>query len=145
MYMPGGYHPVNLGDILHERYHIIDKLGHGGYSTVWLARDTQQEQYVAVKVCVADALPNEIKILKDLSASSSDHPGRNSVPRLLDEFTVDGPNGTHACYTMLPAQSNLLDISMDDLFTVEVARVLSARLVQALAYVHSEGYAHGGS
>lgn len=32
-----------IGDVLHERYQIVDKLGYGGYSTVWLARDVQQK------------------------------------------------------------------------------------------------------
>jgi len=40
-YLPGGYHPVHLGDIYCERYKVINKLGFGTYSTVWLARDLQ--------------------------------------------------------------------------------------------------------
>ncbi|KAH6919189.1 kinase-like domain-containing protein [Coprinopsis sp. MPI-PUGE-AT-0042] len=115
----------------------------GGYSTVWLARDTQQEQYVAVKVCTADSLPNEMQIIRDLAASSPAHPGHHSLPVLLDEFTLVGPNGTHTCYTTLPAQANLRDISFNGLFTLPVARALSAGLVQAISYVHSRGYVHG--
>lgn len=39
-YRPGGYHPVHLGDVLKDgRYKILHKLGFGGYSTVWVARD----------------------------------------------------------------------------------------------------------
>ena len=38
-YRPGGYHPVHLGDVYHQRYRVIHKLGFGTYSTVWLARD----------------------------------------------------------------------------------------------------------
>jgi serine/threonine protein kinase len=84
-----------IGDMLHARYHIVDKLGFGGYSTIWLARDTRQEQYVAVKVGIADAtLPRETKILRALS-SSSVHPGRKAIPVPLDEFQVHGPNGIH--------------------------------------------------
>ena len=40
-YQPGGYHPVHLGDVYHQRYRVIHKLGFGTYSTVWLARDLQ--------------------------------------------------------------------------------------------------------
>ena len=39
-YRPGGFHPVTLGDTLKDgRYKIHHKLGYGGFSTAWLARD----------------------------------------------------------------------------------------------------------
>ncbi|KAH6919211.1 kinase domain-containing protein [Coprinopsis sp. MPI-PUGE-AT-0042] len=146
-YALGGYHPVNLGDVLHRRYRIVDKLGHGAYSTVWLARDTRQEQYVALKVCVANSLPNETKVLKDISTSSllfsSKYQGPNSLPKILDEFTVDGPNGRHTCYATPPARATLHDVAFCRIFRLDVARALSAGLVQAVAYLHSQGYVHG--
>ena len=40
-YQLGGYHPVHIGDFVHERYRVIHKLGFGTFSTVWLARDLQ--------------------------------------------------------------------------------------------------------
>lgn len=33
------FFPVNPGDLLHNRYEVLTKLGWGGFSTVWLARD----------------------------------------------------------------------------------------------------------
>lgn len=40
LYCPGGYHPIHIGDFLRDgRYHILQKLGFGSFSTVWLARD----------------------------------------------------------------------------------------------------------
>jgi serine/threonine-protein kinase SRPK3 len=39
-YRPGGYHPVRLDDCLKDgQYQILQKLGFGSFSTVWLARD----------------------------------------------------------------------------------------------------------
>ena len=38
-YHPGGFHPVRLGDVYHNRYKVLSKLGYGRYSTVWLALD----------------------------------------------------------------------------------------------------------
>lgn len=46
LYKPGGYHPVHFGDTFstcpdshHPRYRVLHKLGHGSFSTVWLAQD----------------------------------------------------------------------------------------------------------
>ncbi|GCB20743.1 serine/threonine-protein kinase spk-1 [Aspergillus awamori] len=146
-YVPGGYHPIMVGDMLHNRYYIVDKLGSGGYSTVWLAHDTVIKRYVALKVNTADALPREATALRFLStprsSTSLPHQGPDLVPILLDQFEVQGPNGTHACYTTAPAQCNLREISFSRLFPLEVARALCYGLTQAVVYTHSQGYVHG--
>ena len=41
-YRAGGYHPVHLGDMFKDgRYKVLQKLGFGGFSTAWLARDQE--------------------------------------------------------------------------------------------------------
>ena len=35
------YYPVTNGEVLHDRYQIVSKLGYGMSSTAWLARDLQ--------------------------------------------------------------------------------------------------------
>ncbi|KXX76395.1 Serine/threonine-protein kinase SRPK [Madurella mycetomatis] len=151
-YEPGGYHPVMVDDLLHDHYRVVDELGFGGYSTIWLCRDIRMERYVAVKVGISGAsLPRrESDILHELSTSkptsrlanavveASDH-----VQNILDEFTVEGPNGSHPCYVVAPAQGNLREASFSRLFPVEVARALAAKLAMAVAFVHSHGYVHG--
>ncbi|CAH0054480.1 unnamed protein product [Clonostachys solani] len=55
-YRPGGFHPVAIGDVLnHGRYKILHKLGWGGYSTTWAAKDQQDNQYVAVKIATSES------------------------------------------------------------------------------------------
>jgi len=61
-YQLGGYHPVQIDDRLHTRYRISHKLGHGTYSTAWLALDEQTSTYVAIKVGASDADKREADI-----------------------------------------------------------------------------------
>lgn len=38
-YVAGRFYPVRLGEVFHDRYQTIAKLGFGSSSTIWLARD----------------------------------------------------------------------------------------------------------
>lgn len=72
-YVPGGYHPIMIGDTLHTgRYRVVDKLGFGGYSTIWLTRDTKAECYVAVKVGTANSPSREVEILRQLQLCAAE-------------------------------------------------------------------------
>ena len=86
-YRPGRFHPIALGDTLKNgRYKIHHKLGYGGFSTVWLARDHRYinvcspidsimlmarrlEQWVSVKITKADRRKNsrELRSLRALA------------------------------------------------------------------------------
>lgn len=148
-YRPGGYYPVKIGDRFHGRYRILHKLGHGSYSTTWLARDEQFKKYVAVKVCTADSKPQEIGILSDLTGSrrSSDKTsGQTMIPSIMDKFSIQGPNGDHDCYVGVLARASLAGVkdgSWIRLFQPDVARILAAQLVIVIEYIHAQGYVHG--
>ena len=72
-YRVGGYHPTIIGDTFHGgRYEVAHKLGFGGYSTIWLARDRQLQKYVALKILAAhETESNEAEILRLLSNPNS--------------------------------------------------------------------------
>lgn len=45
-YCSGRYFPMLLGETFKDgRYHIVHKLGWGGFATVWMARDNQYALY----------------------------------------------------------------------------------------------------
>ncbi|KAI1361811.1 protein kinase [Xylaria arbuscula] len=162
-YHTGGYHPVELGDVIKNRYKIIDKLGYGSFSTVWLARDKLFQCYVAVKINISktiDRTPddsrfpgsNEANILRTLERSLIGQKlgpalleGSKAIPRILGEFNIHGPNGIHSCLVMAPAQQDLwsCSICLDSKFRMKVARVLAAKLIAAVAMLHSRGIVHG--
>ncbi|KAF9069592.1 hypothetical protein BDP27DRAFT_1420717 [Rhodocollybia butyracea] len=55
-YMPGGFHPIMIGDEFSQgRYRIIHKLGYGGFSTTCLACNQHKSILVALKALRASA------------------------------------------------------------------------------------------
>lgn len=147
-YRVGGFHPTVIGDAFHSgRYEVAHKLGFGGYSTIWLARDRQSQKYVALKILAAhEAESNEAEILRLLSSPNS-HPGQRFVPLLLDEFAIDGPNGRHLCLVQDVAACSVTiskEWSSNNLFPLETARSIVAQLILGVSYLHSRGVCHGG-
>ena len=140
-YAEGGYFAAKKGGRLgpNGRYHIVAKLGWGGFSTVWLCWDEQayrklegvladggkegagrtaMEQFVAVKVskCSASILKStqeEINVLKYL-AERLDEPGqklgRSRLVTMLDDFSQEGKHGTHLCMVFPVMGQNLLTL-----------------------------------
>ena len=85
MYKPGGYHPMAIGDKLHHgRYQVLHRLGHGAYSTSWLAlnlhcegtpppaaqeqakteMDPPRSRYVAIRISTACAQRREAALAR---------------------------------------------------------------------------------
>lgn len=151
-YRPGGFHPITIGDQLHNNQYNVDyKLGHGGYSTTWLARDKKHDKYVAIKITAADAIDNfrESKILHYLDSANKKNTGcgEGFFPRILDEFVHTGPNGKHRCLVMLPGRTSLIeakDASYYRLFQPCSARSIIAQLIQAVDFLHSREVVHAG-
>lgn len=44
------YYKIYYSEVLNKRYVLIQKLGWGHFSTVWLAKDFKYKTYVAVKI-----------------------------------------------------------------------------------------------
>ncbi|KAK0352859.1 hypothetical protein LTR02_012771 [Friedmanniomyces endolithicus] len=153
-YKPGGYHPVHLGDTFDGRYKILHKLGSGGFSTTWLARDTVGKRYYALKIVKAaeTAASTELRTLEKLAAIQSDDCGRHHIRNLAAYFTFQGPNGLHNCLV-----TEVAGPSLNRLYNVighgyaqgsrrlraDIARTATRQLVQAVHFLHSQRICHG--
>ncbi|KAJ7627554.1 kinase-like domain-containing protein [Mycena polygramma] len=147
-YVPGGFFPVKLGDVLgpegsapdSSRYRISAKLGYGTFSTVWLARDLVAKRTVAVKIIQASeyATSSEVAILKRLRTSTAESP---AVLQLLDSFKVTSGNGIHQAIVTEPV---ILLERFLKLRGIKVnTRSLVRQALEGLAFIHERGIAHG--
>lgn len=64
---------MHIGEVLVGRYVIIQKLGWGHFSTVWLSKDLKYDTYVAVKIQRSasqylEAAFDEVEILDQCSS-----------------------------------------------------------------------------
>jgi serine/threonine protein kinase len=161
-YKEGGYLTVTPGKIVHSRYVLIQKLGWGEFSTVWLAYDTKHatlgrgatQAFVAVKVAkcrtsVQEATHYEVSLLRYIEARLPPHA---TVTNIIDCFEVQGEFGTHTCMVMPLCGPNLLSIidrvkgqrgrrSADDVRLVKeiiISVLLSLHELSVLNVVHTD-------
>ncbi|KAI9787046.1 MAG: hypothetical protein M1816_007717 [Peltula sp. TS41687] len=141
-YRWGGYHPVKLNDVLDGRYKVIHKLGHGGFATIWLARDLKGHRYVAVKILMADVSTHELIFLSYLRDKGANHP---NIMSLQDAFTVKGPNGLHQCLVLECVGPSLRRIAYSKCrLSGSTRRKVAGQVAEGVAYLHSTGICHGG-
>jgi len=144
-YEPGGFHPVHLGDVYDGRYQVAHKLGFGGFSTVWLARDTLTNRWVALKVIVAKESSTY-----EARSTIANHPsivGSRLFAVAARQFWVDGPNGRHLCLVFPVLGPDLARLSKGIYSRIQprFAKEVSLQAARALAHLHSNGLCHGGT
>ncbi|XP_074286172.1 uncharacterized protein LOC141611518 [Silene latifolia] len=144
-YRRGGYHQVKVGDSFKNgRYVVQSKLGWGHFSTVWLAWDTQNPKYVALKVQKSakhytEAAMDEISILKQIADGDPDD--KKCVVKLLDHFKHSGPHGQHVCMVFEYLGDNLLTlIKYSDYrgIPLHLVKEICFRVLVALDFLHRE-------
>ncbi|KAF4475808.1 CMGC SRPK kinase [Fusarium agapanthi] len=155
LYRPGGYHPVNLGDVFNDgQYKVIRKLGEGCFSIVWLAHDLMNSRYVALKILVSDEAEKsqEVKILHHL-AQVAPFESSQRITQILAEFEHKGPNGTHKCLVFEPMGPSVNQMILElanggDKWPSEIKyppqtakRILQDSL-KGLVFLHNHGIAH---
>jgi len=145
-YCKGGYHPVKIGDLFHNRYHVIRKLGWGHFSTVWLCWDLKDKKFVALKVVKSashytETALDEIKLLKCVRDADEQDPLRERTVMLLDDFKISGVNGTHVCMVFEVLGHNLLKFIIRNNYQgmpLQNVKIMMKQVLEGLHYLHSK-------
>ena len=165
-YKIDGYHPVHIGEILLERYIIMQKLGYGHFSTAWLALDSKYGNYVCIKIQKSEeryiwAAYDEVEILQELAKHYYDkewiksleeyykdepeklkkiYTKENShVVQLLNSFIYHGQNGKHFCMVFEVMGVTLLElIKRYDYkgLPIPLVRVITKQILIGLDFLH---------
>ena len=151
-YEPGGHHPVHLGDLLHERYKVLHKLGRGGYSNVWLCSDilvhVGQPHYVALNIMIAEVSTldcTELRMTELVRSRAGSRPSSELFSFPLDRFEIKGPNGVHYVFVYPVLGPRVADLSQKAENDPKIPyKELCFQVVHALAALHEHGICHGG-
>ncbi|KAJ5618219.1 hypothetical protein N7528_006862 [Penicillium herquei] len=136
------YYPVKIGQVFHNRYRIITKLGYGAYSTVWLACDERLNEYVTLKVSVqADCshgnnslVLNEVNMLRRLERfAKEDHPGLDFTRLARDIFEIESLSGLHYCIVLQP-QGNSVRALQETFQNAKIPKFLVKFLIHRLFF-----------
>jgi len=126
---------------LPERYEVVQHLGAGGMSHVWLAFDQLLERQVAIK-SLRDRYQGHTKVLErfrreGIAAAKVEH--ANLVP-VHDVLVVDGI--PHIVTGFMPGGSLLQKIRREGSLTVEAFVELAEDLLRGLQCMHGQGIVH---
>jgi eukaryotic-like serine/threonine-protein kinase len=132
--------PEVLAEALRDRYSLERELGRGGMATVYLARDLQRGELVAVKVMhsnLADALDSK-RFRREMGiAASLGHP--------LIVALHDSGNAGGTLYYIMPyvEGESLFDrLQRERRLSLEDALQITHDVAAALGYAHSRGVLH---
>ena len=139
-YHQGLYHPVCIGETLDRKYRIEHKLGHGGFSTVWLAHDMEKKKDVALKIMVpGEAGEHELYMQDEILRLV---PETSNLLTYEATFILSGHHGDHRVL-VFPVRAPNLDSHRTQ---ASMASRMSAayRLLKALASLHRSRIVHRG-
>ncbi|XP_058029347.1 SRSF protein kinase 3-like isoform X1 [Ahaetulla prasina] len=141
-----GYYPVKKGETFNGRYHVVQNLGYGYFSTVWLCQDAGKKRCVAVKVPkggenFAEAALDEVMLLRYVNSKRRKDRGSDYIIHLLDDFKMIGKNGFHVCLVMEllgPSLQALLSIRGSQGLPLPFVKKAMRQILQGLHFLHTE-------
>ncbi|KAL3481906.1 kinase-like domain-containing protein [Aspergillus californicus] len=132
------FYPIYLGEVLNGRYLVEHKIVYGGFSTVWMARDLQDERDIAIKVmCLGAYAEHESRMQDKISNNVMD---TSHLVMALDTFMIEhevpGEDARQHKVLVLPLLGPCLDSYI--IFDMPLASRMSAarQLLEALEALH---------
>ena len=85
----------SFSEVLLERYVVIQKLGWGHFSTVWLSKDFKYNTYVAIKIQKSaphylEAAYDEVEILQKVARKTNDPEWIDSLKEYYKDVLLNG-------------------------------------------------------
>lgn len=131
----------NPGEVILQRYKIIDTLGQGGSGITYLAQDLENDDQLAVKSLslsrmtdwkMLELFEREAQVLAQIN-----HPG---IPRYLDYFYTDSSENRSFYIAQQLAAGKSLQTLIENNFRISEAQVqqIATQILEILVYLHGQ-------
>ncbi|SDX95739.1 serine/threonine protein kinase [Micromonospora pattaloongensis] len=136
---------LHAGELLARRYRLIDRIGAGGMSVIWRARDEVLGRMVAVKVLATElaADPRFRAMVRDEARAAAQlvHPHVTAVHDYGEAFAVDGEVTAFVVMELLAGEELERRLTAGPLPWAEAVEIC-AQVAEALAAAHRLGIVH---
>ncbi|HEY9607990.1 ankyrin repeat domain-containing protein [Allocoleopsis sp.] len=128
------------GEMIAQRYRIVDRLGAGGSGTTYLAEDSQNSQPVALKALslryIRDWKPIELFERETRVLAQLNHPG---IPRYLNHFHTDTPQDRtfYIVQQLAPGKSLAAWVENGWRTNERDVQQIAMQILEILVYLHS--------
>jgi TonB family protein len=129
------------GQIVAARFRLLQYLGGSDHSAVFLTERGEEPKKAVIKLMPAPAENAEAQVLRWKLATKLPH------PQLLKVFEAGQYELNHKAllYVVMEyAEENLAEVVAQRPLTADEARQMLLPALDALAYLHSKGFVHGG-
>jgi serine/threonine protein kinase len=129
------------GDILQERYRLIQRLGNYGNRQTWLAFNTQSGKRVIVKALLFapdEKIWQEQRLIEReaQTIASISHP---AIPRFCEQFGFTESEGTYTCLVLeyIPGESLAQVVRREGVFSIERVKQMAVEVLTVLEVLHA--------
>ncbi len=140
--------PYKKGDLIDDRYVLLDLIGEGGFAEVWLAENNSsslKSQDIVLRLPQAgfSKHPEVTEAIKEEHARNLlfDHP---NIENTLDYGYDESKEMPYTTMRFMKGEtlSKILKRSMADRMSFEAAMEIAISIGNALTYVHQQGYVY---
>lgn len=128
-------YPDLAGTIINNKYLIIDEIGHGSFSVVWLALNLNNLKYYAIKIQGEDCdkyAKLEIDIMNKFTETDS-----KILNKHIEKFVVD--EQVHIVFNLMAG--SLFEM-LDKIIGIERVKYIIYKIIQAMKRLYDHGFIH---
>ncbi len=129
--------PAHRGELTLGRYRLLERLGAGGFGTVWRAHDEQLDRSVALKRIPLPSVQERERALREAHATA-----RLSHPAIVALYEACADADAFYLISELVEGDTLAELIAADGLTDDEIVGIGSGLVGALAHAHSRGVIH---